>query len=106
MIIGLFEYGAKQDAFIGEVCFLERKVQLLPTWDTDEDSPDYRVEVCSELGGIQVGLGWKRTRQGGEHYVSLTIDQPTFLAPIQAVLFFNEDKTTASLFWDRSGVAF
>ncbi|WP_347814901.1 DUF736 domain-containing protein [Aureimonas sp. SK2] len=66
-----------------------------------ENSPDYRVHADTE-DGPEIGAGWKRSSDKAGEFISIQLDDPTFLQPIRANLFQNgDDKTSWSLHWSR-----
>jgi uncharacterized protein (DUF736 family) len=66
-----------------------------------ENAPDFRVHL-GDADGPEIGAGWKRTGEKAGEYVSLLIDDPTFVQPLRANLFRDDDKGAAwSLHWSR-----
>lgn len=89
------------DGFFGRVrtLTLDVEVAILPADGTDaENAPEHRVF----LDGLEVGAAWDRTGDRAGSYLSLTIDDPSFLEPIRARLFEADAKKAAwSLHWKR-----
>src|SRR5262252_7643272 len=55
--------------------------------------------------GCEVGAGWNKTsREGGKPFVSVKLDSPLLLAPINCALF-SRDNNEFVLVWDRPGAA-
>jgi uncharacterized protein (DUF736 family) len=75
----------------GEIVTLSvqaRGVRIIPeTGRANENAPDYRVYV----GRAEIGAGWKKTSAERRDYLSLKLDDPSFLQPIFAKLF-DEDR--------------
>lgn len=66
-----------------------------------ENAPEYRVHVGNE-DGPEIGVGWKRSSERAGEFLTILLDDPTFLQPIRANLFQNgSDKTSWSLHWSR-----
>jgi uncharacterized protein (DUF736 family) len=65
------------------------------TGKTGEKGPAYRVRG----GRCEIGAAWKKTSQAGKAYLSVTIDDPSFPAPINANLFETPDGY--DLVWTR-----
>jgi len=66
-----------------------------------ENAPDYRVHLGGE-DGPEVGAGWKRSSEKAGNFVSLLLDDPTFVQPLRANLFQSlDDKTAWTLHWNR-----
>jgi uncharacterized protein (DUF736 family) len=54
--------------------------------------------------GCEVGAGWNKTSSGGKSFVSVKLDSPFLLAPINCALF-SRDNNEFVLVWDRPGAA-
>lgn len=89
------------DGFFGRIrtLTLDVEVAILPADDTDaENAPEHRVF----LDGLEVGAAWDRTGDKAGSYLSLTIDDPSFLEPIRARLFEADAKKGVwNLHWTR-----
>lgn len=58
--------------------------------------PDFRI--CA--GKAELGAAWsKKTNGDGEEYLSVTLDDPSLLAPVHTALFEKDSK--AQLVWNR-----
>jgi len=82
---------------------LDAELVLVPAEHSDaENAPDYRIHLCSDADGPEIGAGWKRTGEKAGEYVSLQIDDPTFGQPVRANLFQSaDDKSAWGLHWNR-----
>lgn len=91
----------KTDGFFGRIrtLTLDVEVSILPADATDaESAPNHRV-FCD---GLEVGAAWDRTGERAGPYLSVTIDDPTFVAPIRALMFASETKKDGwNLHWTR-----
>ncbi len=89
----------------GEIVTLSvqaRGVRIVPeTNRANENAPDYRVYV----GRAEIGAGWKKTSAERRDYLSLKLDDPSFLQPIFAKLFDEDDGENATLTWQRPRVS-
>jgi uncharacterized protein (DUF736 family) len=65
---------------------------------SNDAAPSHRVFV----GKVEIGAAWARTSADGRAYLSLKLDDPSFMAPIYANLFDEDDGETAQLIWSRS----
>lgn len=86
---------------------LDAKLVLIPVDKRDaENAPDYRIHLGDDKGaevGPEVGAGWKRTGEKAGDYISLQLDDPSFVQPIRANLFqANEAGTSFDLLWNRT----
>lgn len=89
-----------KDGYTGSIRTLKlnSKIQLVPTQEKKtETSPDFRVFA----GTLDIGAGWKKTAQeSGRSYVSVSIDDPTFAAPVYANLI-EAESGELNLIWSR-----
>ena len=89
------------DSYIGQVETLLFKSQatLEPVTDKKrEKSPDYRLFA----GTREIGAAWKRTSQEGAEYLSVTIEDPAFIAPLNCRLVKSGIDDRYTLIWSRS----
>lgn len=63
-----------------------------------ENAPSHRVFV----GRAEIGAAWSKQSQEGRDYLSVKLDDPSFVAPIYANLFADDDGENHSLIWSRS----
>ena len=72
------------------------KVTLVPAEKTGEKGPDYRVKS----GNAEIGAAWAQTsKKDGKPYLSVKIDDPSFVAAIYANLIEQDGKH--ALIWSR-----
>jgi uncharacterized protein (DUF736 family) len=87
--------------FQGEIVTLSlqaRGVRITPEGNRgNDDAPSHRVYV----GRVEIGAAWLKRSSEGRDYLSLKMDDPSFIAPIYAKLF--EDEVGGyTLVWSRS----
>lgn len=63
-----------------------------------EKSPDYRITS----GLADIGAAWVRTSDGGQTYLSVRLDDPSFAAPINCRLIKTGSESGHSLVWERT----
>lgn len=89
--------------FSGRVRTLALDVELTirPAEKSDADNaPDHRVFAAEDL---EVGAAWSRNGEKAGDYLSITLDDPTFIQPLRAALFQSEvDAKVWNLMWSRS----
>lgn len=68
------------------------------TEQASENAPSHRVFV----GRAEIGAAWSKQSQEGRDYLSVKLDDPSFVAPIYANLFAEDDGENFSLIWTRS----
>jgi uncharacterized protein (DUF736 family) len=73
------------------------RTRLIPVDKTTDKAPDLRVVV----GDIEIGAGWRKTSRDNRDYHAVTLDDPSFPAPIYANLVEDKDRETYSLIWSR-----
>jgi uncharacterized protein (DUF736 family) len=97
--IGTFK--ASGDGYAGTIKTLTLNVKqatFRPHEKTDEKAPDFRIFA----GQTEFGAAWKKTAQeGGREYLWVKLDDPSFPAPIYAMLVQVGDGY--SLIWTRRG---
>lgn len=80
---------------------LDIDLVLVPAEASDsENAPDYRVIAGSDDEAREVGAGWKHVGEKAGNYVSIQIDDPSFVQPLRANLF-KGDGNAHVLVWSR-----
>jgi len=72
------------------------KVKFVPNEKASGNSPDYRVLS----GNYELGAAWAKTSQANRPYLSVSLDDPSFPAPIYGRLVEGDDGSY-SLIWSR-----
>ena len=74
--------------------------RFVPVEDkTSENSPDLRVFAPNR---VELGAAWKKVSDAGLTYYSVTLDDPSFTAPVYAALIPTEaDPDRFNLAWSR-----
>ena len=98
--IGTFKK-TESNEFTGQIVTLSvqaKNVRIVPeTNRSGENSPTHRVYV----GRVEIGAAWAKRSNEGRDYLGLKLDDPSFVAPIFANLFDDEDGEGYSLIWSR-----
>jgi uncharacterized protein (DUF736 family) len=93
-----------QSGYSGRVCTLALDFALvfIPAEHSDsENAPDYIIRLGDE-DGVEVGAGWLETGDRAGVYISVLLDDPTFVQPIRARLFqTDETGRDWGLHWTR-----
>lgn len=101
--IGLFT--RTSDGYAGRIHTLTLDIELvlvLAEGTGAENAPDYRIHIGVDDTGPEIGAAWKRTGERAGDYLSLIIDDPSFVQPIRANLFQAESKAKGfHLLWNR-----
>ena len=101
MKIGYFI--AADGGFAGHLTALTLDIDLvlLPVEASENDNaPDYCVIAGSDDEAREVGAAWKHIGEKAGAYVTIQIDDPTFVAPLRANLFQDENNGHV-LVWSR-----
>lgn len=101
MRIGTFM--AANGGFAGQLHTLTLDIDLvlLPADLSDsENAPDFRVLAGAGDAARDIGAGWKQVGEKAGDYVSVQIDDPSFVQPLRANLFKGEDNGHV-LVWSR-----
>jgi uncharacterized protein (DUF736 family) len=73
-----------------------KSVRIVPEKNASGNAPSHRVFV----GDAEVGAAWQKTSQDKRPYLSVKLDDPSFVAPIFAQLFSGEEGEH-DLVWTR-----
>ena len=78
---------------------MRARLRLVPLEDkTSDKAPDFRVYA----GRVELGAAWSKESAEGASYLSVSLDDPSFAAPITAALFRTEGDTDRFvLVWNR-----
>ena len=80
---------------------LSIEISLVPADPSDSDNaPDYRVVAGEDEDAREIGAGWKHVEEKAGDYVSVQIDDPSFVQPLRANLFKGDDNGHV-LVWSR-----
>jgi uncharacterized protein (DUF736 family) len=80
---------------------LSIELSLVPADPSDsENAPDFRVVAGEDEDAREIGAGWKHVGEKAGDYVSLQIDDPSFVQPLRANLFKGDDNGHV-LVWSR-----
>lgn len=98
-VIGAFSR-AKDGGWQGTIRTLSNsiKARFVPNDDRrSETAPDFHI-VSSQC---DLGAAWVRRKSDQSEYLSVQLDDPAFVRPISAALFYSEDDPNANLVWRR-----
>jgi uncharacterized protein (DUF736 family) len=88
--------------YLGEIVTLSvqtKGVRIVPEAGRSSDNaPSHRVFV----GRAEIGAAWSKRSAEGRDYLSVKLDDPSFIAPIYANLYDDEDGESSTLIWSRS----
>ena len=97
--IGSFKKSGSE--FQGEIVTLSvqtKNARIVPENNrSNENAPSHRVYV----GRAEIGAAWSKRSNEGRDYLSVKLDDPSFIAPIYANLFNDEDGEGFTLIWSR-----
>ena len=79
-----------------ETLTLSAPIRFEPAEQHSEKSPAYRIFAKN----AEIGAAWNKVSQKETPYLAVTLDDPTFKAPIQCRLFEAEDGEFR-LLWSR-----
>jgi len=100
MIIGKFT--RTSDGWSGTIQTVttQTKVRIVPNDRRENDrAPDFRVMS----GQCELGVAWRRVSQGAaaREYLSVMLDDPFTVAPLNVALFESSKSSEANLVWQR-----
>jgi len=89
------------DEYQGEIVTLSvqtKGVRIVPEANRSSDkAPSHRVYVRR----AEIGAAWPKRSNEGRDYLSVKLDDPSFVSPIFANLFDDESGEGYSLIWSR-----
>ena len=90
---------ASDGSFSGTVKTLSinAKITLKPADKSSDKAPDYRIYA----NVMELGAAWRKTSTEGRDYLSLKLDDPSFPAPVYAVLLESDEPGSHVLIWSR-----
>ena len=98
--IGTFKKSGQE--FQGEIRTLSvqaKGVRIVPeTNRANDNAPSHRVFVAR----AEIGAAWSKRSNEGRDYLSVKLDDPSFVAPIYANLFDDAEGETFTLIWSRA----
>lgn len=101
--IGSFKKVGRE--YQGEILTLSvqvKGVRIVPEDDRPNDrAPTHRIFV----GRAEIGAAWPQRSTNDRDYLSVKLDDPSFVCPIFANLFDDEGEDTCSLVWSRPKAA-
>jgi uncharacterized protein (DUF736 family) len=95
---------------VGEIQTLDVDLKirlLLNNEQAGANAPTYHVFARGRSGSeVQIGAAWEKTirsqKRFGEHFLSLTLDDPSFAAPLNVAAFKSpDDETVFDVSWRR-----
>ncbi|MEQ8268302.1 MAG: DUF736 domain-containing protein [Parvibaculum sp.] len=98
-----------EEVLIGQIRTLELSVDLSlrPTGEgTTSRRPSHRIFAKSAQGRLtQIGSAWTKELKGpdrmGETFLSLTLDDPSFIRPLNVSAFKDADASGYTITWRR-----
>jgi uncharacterized protein (DUF736 family) len=98
--IGTFKKSGSE--LVGEIVTLgvqAKNVRIVAESERmSETAPSHRIFV----GRAEIGAAWAKRSSEGRDYLSLKLDDPSFMAPIYANLFEEDDGESHTLIWSRN----
>lgn len=95
--IGTFT--STENGFTGSIrtLALNVKARISRVKNLSDKGPQFRVYA----GSVELGAAWQRTSEQGRDYLSVKLDDPSFPAPIYAMLAEVEGEECLQLIWSR-----
>jgi len=96
--IGIF--AEKNGVYTGKLNTLTLKddIVIIPVKTSNPKAPGFKLYIPGS--DHEVGIAWARKTKGGSAYLSVILDDPSFVAPISARLIAWEDGQYR-LLWNR-----
>jgi len=98
--IGVFKKAGSD--LVGDITTLNvqtKNVRIVPEENrTNDIAPSHRVFS----GKAEIGAAWSKRSSDNRDYLSIKLDDPSFVSPVYANLFANENGVDYSLIWSRN----
>jgi uncharacterized protein (DUF736 family) len=98
--IGVFKKAGSD--LVGDITTLNvqtKNVRIVPEENRANDiAPTHRVFS----GKAEIGAAWSKRSSDNRDYLSIKLDDPSFVSPVYANLFANENGVDYSLIWSRN----
>ena len=98
--IGVFKKAGSD--LVGDITTLNvqtKNVRIVPEENRANDiAPTHRVFS----GKAEIGAAWSKRSSDNRDYLSIKLDDPSFVSPVYANLFANENGADYSLIWSRN----
>ena len=98
--IGVFKKSGSE--LVGDITTLNvqtKNVRIVPQENRPNDiAPTHRVYS----GKAEIGAAWSKRSSDNRDYLSIKLDDPSFVAPVYAKLFATENGEDFSLVWSRN----
>lgn len=98
--IGVFKKAGSE--LVGDITTLNvqtKNVRIVPEENRPNDiAPTHRVFS----GKAEIGAAWSKRSSDNRDYLSIKLDDPSFVAPVYANLFATENGGDFSLVWSRN----
>ena len=77
---------------------LNVKAKLVRVDNPSDKGPHFRIFAAAN---VELGAAWQKTSSEGRDYLSVKLDDPSFVAPITAALWPSEADGEYALIWNR-----
>ena len=84
-----------------ETLTLKAKITFEPNSKKSDNAPDYRVLLIADSFTSEIGAAWKKSSKEGAEYLSVSIDDPSFVEKINCRLVKTGSEQGHTLYWDR-----
>lgn len=85
--------------YTGKIETIGLDIDLVLIINENKKEGDKQPDFKAIVGTFEAGAGWKKTSDNENSYISLTLDDPTFLAPINANIVEKDGKQI--ILWQR-----
>lgn len=101
--IGTFKRNAEDGSYAGAIKTLTlnvKQARLQPVVSDSDKGPDFRIFA----GSTEFGAAWKKTSREEREYLSVKLDDPSFVSPIYATLVKAPEASGEgyAMIWSRS----
>jgi uncharacterized protein (DUF736 family) len=101
-IIGTFKKDSENYTGRIETLTIRAVITFEPAPKKSDNAPDFRIFNHADDYTSEIGAAWTKTSREGAQYLSVRLDDPSFVAPINCRLVKTSRESGHSLVWERT----
>lgn len=101
-IIGTFKKDGEGYGGNIETLTIRAAITFEPALKKSDNAPDFRIFNHADDYTSEIGAAWTKTSREGAQYLSVRLDDPSFVAPVNCRLIKSGSESGHSLVWERT----
>lgn len=77
------------------------RIKMVPVKNRTENSPAFEVHTPNNGGSLKIGVAFEKHTKEGEVFYSMSLDDPSFDAPLYVTAFQSRDHDGFDIVWQR-----